>query len=224
MRLREPSAVADEMEELAGQDIECVHFVDPVFNIPQKHSEAICREIISRGIKIKWIAWFHPKFMDQEFIRLCEEAGCVKFELSPDAYGQRGLNALKKQITTEDIMNTLKLARNLTTSTITYNFLINHPGETLFSFIRKLFFCVRIKFVLNKRAKIELLNHIRILPGTEVYKQAVQEGMLKPDADMLPVCFADMKPLFYKKSKVVNAFYKFLMRVLKIKSKLVHNP
>ncbi len=224
LRLREPSAVAEEMEELAGRKIDCVHFVDPVFNIPQNHAEDICREIIHRGIKMKWIAWFHPRFLDKEFVRLCEEAGCVKFELSPDAYGQKGLDALKKQMTTEDIRKSLRLARDLSTSTITYNFLINHPGETVLSFLRKLVFCTRVKLVLNRKARIELLNHIRILPGTEVHEQALRDGIIEHDTDMLPVCYADMKPLFYKRSKIVNVFYRLLVSILKIKNKLARNP
>ena len=222
LRLREPVEVVEEMQDLARQNIECVHFVDPVFNIPQGHAEAICRELIERKVSIKWIAWFHPRFLNREFIRLCEDAGCVKFELSPDAYGQAGLDAMKKQLTTAEIRESLKLARNLKSSTITYNFLINHPGETVFSFIRKLLFCIRIKLVLHRRARIELLNHIRIFPGTEVHKQAIQEGIIQSSTNMLPVCLKNMKPLFYKKSKSVNAMYTILMQILKFKNAITH--
>jgi radical SAM superfamily enzyme YgiQ (UPF0313 family) len=217
LRLREPFAVVDEMEEISLEKIKCVHFVDPVFNIPQEHSEAICREILRRDVRIKWIAWFHPRFLSREYIDLCEKAGCVKFELSPDAYAQKGLDALNKQITTKEIRNSLKLARGLTTSTITYNFLINHPGETVVSFFRKLIFCTKIRFTLSNKARIEILNHIRILPGTEVYRTALSEGLIKPDTDMLPVCYENMKLLFYKRSGLVNAFYRFLMLILKVK-------
>jgi len=220
LRLREPSAVVDEMEEIARDKIQFVHFVDPVFNIPQEHSEAICREILKRNVHLKWIAWFHPRFINREFINLCEKAGCVKFELSPDAYGQRGLDALKKHITTKEIRNSLKLAKGLATSTITYNFLINHPGETVCSFIRKLIFCLRIKLTLGNKAKIELLNHIRILPGTDVYRIALSEGQIDPQTDMLPVRFENMKLLFYKRSRLVNAFYIFLMLILRLKNSI----
>ncbi|NOQ23188.1 MAG: radical SAM protein [Candidatus Aegiribacteria sp.] len=221
LRLREPSVVVDEIEEIGREGIECVHFVDPVFNIPQEHSEDICREILRRNIRIKWIAWFHPRFMNREFISLCEKAGCVKFELSPDAYGQRGLDALQKHITTKEIRNSLKLAKGLTTSMITYNFLINHPGETVVSFLRKLIFCVKIKLTLGNRSKIELLNHIRILPGTEVYKKALSEGRIKTDTDMLPVCEENMKLLFYKRTRSINVLYKFLMLILRLKYALL---
>ncbi len=224
LRLREPAAVVDEMEEIAREKIECVHFVDPVFNIPQKHSEAVCREILRRDVHIKWIAWFNPRFMNKEFISLCEKAGCVKFELSPDAYGSKGLNALNKQLTTKEIRNSLKLARGLTTSTITYNFLINHPGETVVSFFRKLLFCTKIRLTLGNRAKIELLNHIRILPGTTVYRTALSEGRIKPQTDMLPVCEKDMKLLFYRRSRLVTVFYRFLMLILKGRNFFARSP
>lgn len=222
LRLRDPAAVVDELEAMVKGNIRCVHFVDPVFNIPQEHSEAICREIIRRGVRIKWIAWFHPRYFSSEFISLCEEAGCVKFELSPDAYLQKGLNALRKHITTKEIRRSLKLARGLTTSTITYNFLINHSGETVFSFFRKLLFCVKIKLTLGSKAKIELLNHIRILPGTEVYKTALSEGRIDADTDMLPVSEENMKILFYKRSRFVNVLYRHLMLILRVKNSLLH--
>lgn len=218
LRLRDPSVVVDEIEDIAREKIEFVHFVDPVFNIPSKHAQAICREMLRRDIRIKWIAWFNPRFMDREFISLCEKAGCIKFELSPDAYGAKGLNALNKQITTKEIRNSLKLAKDLTTSTITYNFLINHPGETVSSFFRKLIFCMKIKLTLRNRAKIELLNHIRILPGTAVYKTALSEGRIDPQTDMLPVCKENMRLLFYKRSRLVNVFYKILMMILRFKN------
>ena len=218
LRLCDPVSVVDEMERLSAEGIEVLHFVDPVFNIPKHHAEGICREIIRRELDVKWIAWFHPAYMDSDFVSLCSRAGCVKFELSPDAYGQRGLDALNKKMTTAQVRQSLRLARHLPEGAVmSYNFLINHPGETVFSFFRKLFFCFRIRMTCGGRGQIQLLNHIRIMPGTGVHRTAIEEGRIGPDTEMLPKSQEELFRLFYRRSRSVDAFYRVLMFLSRLK-------
>lgn len=217
LRLCDPASVVDEMERLSSEGISILHFVDPVFNIPKQHAKSICREIIGRNLNLKWIAWFHPAYMDGDFVSLCSRAGCVKFELSPDAYGQRGLDALKKKMSTAHIRKSMELARQLPEGVMSYNFLINHPGETLLSFFRKLLFCIKIKMSCGGRGQIQLLNHIRIMPGTAIYRTAIKEGRIGPDTEMLPENQEELLRLFYRRSRTVDTIYRFLMFLSRLK-------
>jgi radical SAM superfamily enzyme YgiQ (UPF0313 family) len=55
LRFRSPKKVVDEIEILINQiDIDYLHFSDSTFNIPNEHAIAVCKEMIKRGIKIKW--------------------------------------------------------------------------------------------------------------------------------------------------------------------------
>jgi tryptophan 2-C-methyltransferase len=57
-RLRDPSEAADEVEGLCGQGVDVLHLCDPEFNLPPGHAQAVCQELIRRGLgrRVRWYA------------------------------------------------------------------------------------------------------------------------------------------------------------------------
>lgn len=193
LRLRSPQKVVDEIDELASlYNVEEIMFADQVFNIPLEHAMEICNEIIKRGIKIKWTAWFNEKYITEEFLNLCKKSGCTMISFSPDSVSDNILKKLHKNITTRDIENAYRIARRCQIP-VSFNFMVNAPGENLFSLIKLLTFLLKAKFHLGRFLKLHglFIVPIRIYPHTEILSLAVREGLLKEETDLIEAVFYD---------------------------------
>lgn len=213
--LRSHVKVVDEIEYLSNTyNIKDIVFVDTVFNIPSKHAEQICRELVKRRLDIKWTAWFYPKYMTEEFMKLAIESGCYLFEFSPDAYSNKTLHLLKKNIEKSDITKTYRLAKKITNANVHYNFFVNAPGETIFTFLQLLFFYVRAKVFLGRKLKRFIISHLHIEPNTEIYRLALKRGLIDQKTKFLGSREIYEKML-YRNSMLVEKIFKLLSKTKK---------
>lgn len=184
-RLRDPKRIADEIEMLAKEHgVSRFTFVDSVFNIPHKHAEEICHEIIGRGIKTEWSAWFSESRLNKDIVRLAIKAGCRKFILSPDGFTDRALKALEKNITQKDILSSYHIFKYFKEIEVSYNFFKNPPGQTFLGFLYLIFFFVVAKMQMGRRVHFEF-NSMRIEPHTKLYDIAIKEGFVNEGESLL---------------------------------------
>jgi anaerobic magnesium-protoporphyrin IX monomethyl ester cyclase len=210
-RLRDTKRIVDDIEHLLkDKGIENFTFVDSVFNIPLRHAEDICHEIIRRGLSVTWSAWFSESGLKKEFVELVKAAGCKKIILSPDGYSGKVLKALKKNITKKDILKSYEVLKRIDGYEICYNFFKNPPGQSLAAFLSLLFFCVKAKIQMGKRVHFEF-NSLRIEPHTALYDIAVSEGVVRSGDDVL-------HPVYYTQ-KMTSYIEDFLNMVLKLSGK-----
>ncbi len=203
VRKRPAKDVVDEIERLKGEHgMDEFTFVDNVFNVPVTHAEEICGEMIRRGVKARWSAWFNERFMDEGFIDLAIEAGCRRFELSPDGYSNKSLKWLNKNIETRHIIKTYRILRRKPDAEVWYNFMIGIPGQDVLSLARLAFFCLRLKLFLGKRLKGISFNKLCIAPNTELEKIALEDKIISREADLLSPYFYEVGVLrWIKKAK-----------------------
>ncbi|MBI1912766.1 MAG: cobalamin B12-binding domain-containing protein [Deltaproteobacteria bacterium] len=207
---RSTKRVVDEIEFLSNRfGIKDIVFVDTVFNVPMSQSQEICEELIRRKLDIKWTAWFHPKHMTEDFVRLCVRAGCYLFEFSPDAYTDKMLKLLQKNITNAEITNTYRIMKKVDGANISYNFFVNGPGEDIVSFIRLLLFFIKAKLFLRHKLKRFFFSHLHIEPNTELFKLASEKGMIDRNARFLGSKVAYEK-MIYKNSMLVDKSFNSL--------------
>jgi len=185
-RLINPVRVVDDIEFLYDElGIRHFMFIDSVFNNPLPHAEAICREIIRRSIDVRWSAWFHEKFMTEEFIRIAKEAGCNKVMLSPDGIDPDTLRGLGKSQAKQDILRCFNMLKSdIGKIEVYYNFFKNPPKQNLVGFLSLLRFYVRAKFQLKSRVHFEF-NSLRIEPHTELCEMALKEGLIDVNDPLL---------------------------------------
>src|SRR5262249_48595661 len=85
VRMRRPSAVADEIEQVREEyGVRHWFFVDNIFNMPIRHCKEVCEELASRELDIEWSAYLNPKFVDAELCRLMARSGCKAIEFGTD--------------------------------------------------------------------------------------------------------------------------------------------
>lgn len=199
-RLKDHVLVVDEIEYLLNKHgIERFMFVDSVFNIPKKHAEEICREIIKRKLNVRWSAWFNEKNINREFLTLVKEAGCDNLIFSPDGFSNDVLAKLGKNLTTQDILETYLILKRENGFEVNYNFFKNPPGQNLRNFFSMILFILRAKLKLKKRVHFEF-NSLRIEPHTKLYEIALEEGIIKKSDNLLsPKYYTQRKTWFIEK-------------------------
>ncbi len=166
LRLRSPKNVVDEICEMFQEHhVKEFDFVDNVFNNPMGHAEDICREIISRKIKVSWSCFLNPVNCSQEFLKLLIDAGCTHVEFGIDSGSEKILKAMKKNFSKNDICTAVENCKKVK---ISFNccILFGGTGETMET--------VRETFQLMDRLEVEQvfgLIGIRILPNTALHLQ-----------------------------------------------------
>jgi len=221
VRLREPRHVVDQIEYMVKNfGMEHFNFVDSIFNIPESHAIEICRELIKRKLNVRWGAWCHVKNISREFLELAKEAGAIQIDFSPDAITERGLKALRKNITVEDVRKSLEVSRQVKGMGIGYNFFCSFPGMKAVDFAKTASMLFRIPLLLPGRGGVGM-SWMRIEPHTELYETALREGTVSKDLDLIPEDGRALKKLFYTPASqwyahaIMHSLLTLIERVLK---------
>ena len=197
IRLRNPESVCDEIESLLGYGIDSLFFVDNSFNYPVDHSMAVCKEIITRRLPIKWSCYANPKFITPELVELMIEAGCTGVEFGSDAANDTMLASLGKNFTVKDLRTSSLICRESGMS-FCHSLLLGGPGETMETVNQTLDEILGM----SPTAAICMVG-IRIFPKTRLSIIAEQEGMINSGEDFL-------NPVFYVSDSIKGEILAFL--------------
>lgn len=191
IRIRAPKAVVDELENLLRQGINHIHTCDSEFNLPSWHAFEVCQEIIRRnlGDKLHWYAYCSPASFSLTLAELMHHAGCVGINFGIDNGDEVMLRRLKRDFTTDDIINVAHLCKKAGI-TVMFDLLLGSPGETKESIIHTI--------ELMKQAKpdrIGIALGVRVYPGTElanlVTKRELKEGLVGGNNPAEPLFFIE---------------------------------
>lgn len=221
-RLRSPEKLVSEIAKvIKDHRIDHFIFVDSIFNIPPAHAEAICRELIRQKVSVPWTAWYNERVFDLDFFRLAKEAGCRYYSFSPDAYSDRSLKLLHKNLKVEDIKRVYHLALTEKDVYFGFNFFVNPPGQTYFDFIRLMLFYIRARVSLRGRLYGFGLSNIRIEPNSEMFEIAKRDGVVNPDVDLLAETSEELRQRFYTNPK--TPLIDFLFKIYALSTRIKHN-
>jgi hypothetical protein len=113
--------------------------------------------------------------------------------VSPDGFSDRVLREMGKSISMDDVRRVHGLFKDMDAMNVSYSFFRNPPGQTLGTFLRLAWFCVRAKLAMGSRVSFTF-SRLRIEPHTGVCALAKQEGLIEGDADLI-------EPIFYSQPK-----------------------
>lgn len=190
VRLRDPSQVVDEVEELVrDHGVKQMFFCDQQFNIPYRHAMDICDQILARKLDLRWSAWFneHTNALPDALVSRVKRAGCGLLSFSPDHVDDRILAGLDKNFRQADLWNTVQVARRHDMD-VEYSFFLNVPGDDLAAMARIFTFLARARWVLGPRLRtfsLLLAQPIRIYPHTRLHQMAVEAGIILPQDDLV---------------------------------------
>jgi radical SAM superfamily enzyme YgiQ (UPF0313 family) len=187
-RLRSIADIVDEIQEVR-QRIPGVTFeiVDSTFNSPLNHAIAFCDEIISRGLKVKLRTMgVNPGHVTEELIQKMKLAGFTQIDCTPETGSEQLLKRLKKNFNLKKLIQCADLIKKYDMPTMWF-FMFGLPGETdetiqeTFNFIDN---------HISKTDMVHVTEGIRIIPNTELYQIAINEGILLGNENMI-------NPVFY---------------------------
>ena len=130
-RLKSPERVVDEIEHISRvQPPKMISFCDNNFNVPSRHAQAICQEIIDRQLDVTWgTGTIKPLGVTDDVCRLFKDSGCGYLNLSVESASEKMLTRMKRGCTVEDIQQALT---SLSRSELPFgvSLMFGAPGET----------------------------------------------------------------------------------------------
>jgi radical SAM superfamily enzyme YgiQ (UPF0313 family) len=172
VRVRSPSAVADEVERLLDQGIDHLHTCDGEFNLPASHALEVCAEIVRRGLgeRLRWYAYCAPTPFSPALARAMRAAGCVGINFGTDSGDEGMLRRLERGFTPGDIANATRWSKEAGLA-VMLDLLLGSPGETRESLARTI---ELVKRADPDRAGVSV--GVRLYPGTKLAREVGIDG------------------------------------------------
>jgi len=185
VRVRAVEEVVGELKALQTEHgVDYCYFVDDIFNYPPDYTEALLREMIAQGVRMKWTAFVNPRFLTPEITALMAQAGCQGVELGIDSGSAKILRTYKKGFAVDDIVHASAHCRETGLNFALY-LLLGGPGEDETTLRESCELMDRLA-----PTAVIVMQGIRIYPHTPLQEIAVQEGVINKDDDLL-------EPRFY---------------------------
>jgi len=119
------------------------YFSDDNFNLNKKYTIDLCNQIIENNLNIEWICEAQLKSFDRDVLDVMKAAGCKRVKLGIESGNDRILKLMKKGTTKEQIIEIVKLIKNVGIN-ITAYFLIGMPTETKEEMLETYYFAEEI--------------------------------------------------------------------------------
>ncbi len=183
-RLRSPRLVLDDLVRLAEAGVRRLHFVDNTFNLPPSYALELCRGMVALELPLSWRCIVYPHKVPDELVEAMAEAGCSEVAIGSESCCDPILTSLNKRFTVDEVG---RVASGFAAAGIDrMGFLmLGVPGETPESLIESLEVADSLGLSILK-----ITIGVRIYPHTPLARQAVAEGVIAADDDLL-------EPRFY---------------------------
>lgn len=172
-RVRPPENIVAEMEECLRLGIEEIYFVDDVFGIDTNHILAVCDEIDKRNLIIKWGIRVRIDVLNKDLLHRLKKSGCYRVNLGVETSTDEGLMLFKKGISLKQIKEVFQWTQDANMATAAY-FILGCPHERTRSDIDR-----TIDFAIDLNPDYAMFNLLALYPGTEVYNNAIREGIIR---------------------------------------------
>ncbi|MFC2037180.1 B12-binding domain-containing radical SAM protein [Chloroflexota bacterium] len=199
-RPRSPQAVAEEMRLIKEQyRPDQLRIVDDVMGIDREWVRAWHTAVLARDAVVPFECLSRVDLMDEEMVRLLQEAGCIRIAFGAESGSQKVLDAMNKGTTVEQIRRTAKLCRRHDIETYFY-IMVGYPGEEWVD--------IRKTVDLLKEARPDQFSSTIAypLPGTEFYDEVKHRLLDAPDWDYT----AENRLLFQREHS--TRFYRWVQR------------
>ncbi len=185
MRLIPPGEVAATALALQKAGARYLFITDSAFNADYAHSRAVAEAFRGAGLSIPWGAFFAPTRPPGDYFVRLAQAGLSHVEFGTEAMADTVLKAYRKPFRVADIRVAHQAAQAAGVHCAHY-LLLGGPGETAATLAETLSNIDKLR-----NTVVFFFCGMRIYPHTALYRLAVAQGVIAPDADLL-------KPVFYR--------------------------
>jgi len=165
-RAQSAERVVAEMEHFYKKSYAEVYFRDETFTFNSKRVRDICRLLIRKNIKMKWICNARIGTLDLKLLKLMKVAGCRWIKIGVESGVQEILDRSKKGISVEKTRQSFKWMRQAGIESHAH-FMLGMPGETRATVHRT------IEFAKEIRPTTASFGICTPYPGTPLFDQVV---------------------------------------------------
>jgi len=170
-RTRSVKNVVDEMEYLQKRyKFNEIYFDDDNMVSRKSHIDGICKEIIRRGLKIKWLC-LGDGLVDDETLELLAKAGCVTYKYGLEHLDDEVLKAIPKPLKRERLLGIIKKCKELGMRSYV-NLIVGLPKSTWEKDLEML------QDVIKADPDLIQIAIATPYPGTVFYRKAKENGWL----------------------------------------------
>ena len=181
-RHRRAASIVEELKfHIAQRDIRDFTICDSLVNGNIRELESICDAIIKEGLKISWTAQAIPlAAMTADLLRKMRKAGCWKLQWGVESGSEKVLKNMNKMLFTPPEVGRLLCESHKAGILNELFILVGFPGEDEREFQKT------VRFIKDNRryiAAIKSINAVHIVPGTDLYENAGEYGVVMPVSD-----------------------------------------
>ena len=172
---RSIDSVFDEVKAIADLGVKRIEFIDDIFNVKAKDFVAFFNKVIQHNLKVKF---FFPTalkgdLLNKEIIDVMIQGGSVGINVSLESASPRMQKVMRKGLDIEKFRENLEyICKQYPEAVTTLNTMHGFPTETEEEAMMTLNFIRDIKWV-----HFPYLHVVRILPGTDLEKFALNHGV-----------------------------------------------
>lgn len=180
-RPRNYKKVVDEIEYISKKYpwVTHIQFLDDNFTLDNQRVINICKEIIKRGIKLNFFGQGRIKPISREMVYWMEKVGFSEIYFGIETGSKKLLKSIHKSITKEDCIETFKIFKEFKKIQIEKFIIVGFPGETEETVNETIDFIRQLQKI--RKMKFFYAAPLWVFPGTEVYKFAVEKGVIDDD-------------------------------------------
>jgi anaerobic magnesium-protoporphyrin IX monomethyl ester cyclase len=172
VRYRDPRAVVDELEYLAGLGFTQVNLADDLFTAKKSHCFAICDDILARGLRVKWSCFARVDTVSPDLLRKLKEAGCTAVAFGIETGNEEILKTIHKKITLPQVVEAIDMCCDAGVLPHA-SFILGLPGETPETVAES----VRFVKMLEGRGAACGFHLLAPFPGTAVRDECEKYGL-----------------------------------------------
>ncbi|NPE26703.1 radical SAM protein [Methanococcoides sp. SA1] len=170
MRFRSVGNVVSEIESLAEQGVDSIHFVDDLFNFSKKRTRDFVDGISRSWTDPNWRALCRIENLDEELLGQMRESGCYKIALGIESATPRILDYIGKNSDVDRVRSVFDNCKKLGIETKAF-FTIGYPTET------KEEIESTIDFAMELNPDSARFMVVRAFPQTRLYEDAKASGI-----------------------------------------------
>lgn len=155
-------------------NIRIIGFNDDTLTLDNKRIIDICKEIIERGLDIRWFAGTRTDCVSFEMLKWMRKSGCFSIGDSPETGSQKILNIINKKFTVSRVIKSHAMYKKAGMST-TIGIMVGNPGETSRTIK------ATIKLLDKTRPDGCGINLTTVYPATGLYELAKRQGFIDDD-------------------------------------------
>jgi len=179
-RMRSAQNILDEIDLLVKAGVKEIVIVDDNFTVSKSRTIKICKEVISRGYKIRFLTpsgVFLPS-LDREVLEYMYKAGFRELNFGIENGNQQFLRKnIKKEIDLNQAKSVIAIAKEIGFVTGAF-FIFGYPGETKQTMIDTL------RFAFESKLHSARFYIYQPFPSTEAFQLAVDMNAIDKDFDL----------------------------------------